>query len=61
MHFEFKDEDIWAKFNQKVSKLKGYPLFEAKEQTKYQKKQTGRTESKPMATNQNNILFEMEF
>jgi hypothetical protein len=26
MHFEFVDEDIWAKFNQRVGKLKGYPL-----------------------------------
>jgi len=60
MHFEFNTEDVWALFNQRVSKLKGYPLFEAKEQTNYQKKQTGRTESKPMVTNQNNILFEIE-
>lgn len=42
VHFEFKNLDILAKLNQKVSKLKGYPLFEGKEQTKYQNKQTGR-------------------
>lgn len=42
MHFEFINEDIRGKFNQKVSKLKGYPLFEAKEQTAYQNRQTGR-------------------
>lgn len=28
MHFEFKSEDIWARFNQRVARLKGYPLFE---------------------------------
>ena len=42
IHFEFKSEDVWAKFNQRVAKLKGYPLFEGKEQTAYQNKQTGR-------------------
>lgn len=28
MHFEFKDADLWGKFNQKVAELKGYPLYE---------------------------------
>lgn len=28
MHFKFKDEDVWARFNQRIAKLKGYPLFE---------------------------------
>jgi hypothetical protein len=42
MHFEFKSEDVWGVFNQRVSKIKGYPLFEYKEQTAYQKRQTGR-------------------
>ena len=39
MHFEFLDTDVWGKFNQHVARLKGYPLFEYKEQTKWQKKQ----------------------
>src|SRR5690606_7561972 len=43
MHFEFKDDVLWAKFNQRVAKLKGYPLYEAKKQTAYQRRQTGRT------------------
>jgi len=52
MHFEFADEKIWEQFNQRVAKLKGYPLWEAKSQTVYQNKQTGRqetatTETKP--------------
>ncbi len=45
MHFEFLDEKIWADFNMRVAKLKGYPLPEFREQTKYQKKQTGRKEA----------------
>lgn len=31
-HFRFKDQDVWAKFNQRIAKIKGYPLPE-----KYQK------------------------
>lgn len=27
VHFEFKDEEVWALFNQRVAKLKGYQLF----------------------------------
>lgn len=42
MHFEFTDEKIWLQFNQRVAKLKGYPLYESKEQTAYQNRQTGR-------------------
>jgi hypothetical protein len=42
MHFEFINDDIRGKFNQRVAKLKGYPLFEAKEQTAHQNRQTGR-------------------
>jgi hypothetical protein len=42
VHFEFMNEDVWALFNQHVSRIKGYPLFEGKEQTSYQKKQAGR-------------------
>lgn len=43
MHFEWLDLDLWGKFNQRISKLKGFPLFEAKPQTAYQKRNTGRT------------------
>jgi hypothetical protein len=42
MHFEFKDPEIWGKFNQRIAKIKGFPLFEAKAQTAYQNRQTGR-------------------
>lgn len=42
MHFRFQNEDSWAKFNQNISRIKGYPLFEGREQTKYQDRNTGR-------------------
>lgn len=57
MHFEFKNEDIWGRFNQRVSKLKGFPIYEAKEQTAYQKRQTGQKEPKQTANPTENILF----
>lgn len=41
IHFEFKDEKVWALFNQRVAKLKGYPLHEKKEQTAWQRRQNG--------------------
>src|SRR5690606_24958183 len=41
VHFEFREEKDWIAFNQKVAKIKGYPLPEKKEQTKYQAKQNG--------------------
>lgn len=47
VHFKFQSQDLWATFNQRIAKLKGYPLFEAKAQTKYQEKQTGRDKPKP--------------
>lgn len=42
IHFEFRDEKVWAAFNQRVAKLKGYPLPEKKAQTAYQDRQNGR-------------------
>lgn len=42
MHFKFKDEKVWHQFNQRIAKLKGYPLYEPKTQTAYQDRQTGR-------------------
>lgn len=40
-HFEFLDEKLWATFNQRVAKLKGFPLPEKKEQTKWQQQRSG--------------------
>ena len=44
MHFEFKDDETWGKFNQRVAQIKGFPLYEYKEQTAYQKRNTGRND-----------------
>ncbi len=46
MHFEFLNEDVWAKFNQRIAKIKGYPLPEKKEQTPFQQRQNGHTQTK---------------
>lgn len=34
MHFKFNSVDLWGKFNQHVARLKGYPLFEPKNNKK---------------------------
>jgi hypothetical protein len=63
MHFEWLDLDLWGKFNQRISKLKGYPLYEQKEQTAYQKRNAGyKTEPKTKETKQEEteILFSFE-
>lgn len=62
MHFEFKSTEVWGKFNQHIAKLKGYPLFEYKQQTAYQERQTGRAyqEKKNPAHNfKPTVLFEI--
>lgn len=46
-HFEFKEEKVWGLFNQRIAKIKGYPLPEKKEQTKYQDRQNGRKAAQP--------------
>lgn len=61
MHFEFRDEDTWAKFNQRIAKIKGYPLFEGKAQTAYQNRQTGRAKQEkrnPADVFKPSVLFE---
>ncbi len=44
MHFRFKDLELWGRFNQRVAKLKGYPLYEYKAPSR---------EQKPSAENKN--------
>lgn len=46
MHFEFKDDELWAKLNQRIAKIKGYPLFQGAQQTAYQDRMTGRAQQK---------------
>lgn len=60
MHFEFRNEKIWNDFNQRIAKLKGYPLYEAKPETTYQKRQTGKQEPERKANPVKNVLFSME-
>jgi hypothetical protein len=45
LHLEFLDERVWAIFNQKIARLKGFPLPENKPMTAYQKRQHGRKEA----------------
>jgi hypothetical protein len=62
MHYEFKDAEVWARFNQRVAKLKGFPLYEAKQQTAYQDRQTGRAtqeKKKPEHNFKPTVLFEI--
>lgn len=54
MHFEFTDEKVWSAFNQRVAKLKGYPLPEKTNKTKQEQKT--RT-----ATTHANELFSITF
>jgi len=53
MHFEFKDADLWARFNHKVAELKGYPLYEKapdkRTEKQKQKAQQASTEATPKA------------
>jgi len=64
VHIEFRDRDVWGKFNQHIARIKGYPLFEAKPQTAYQDRHTGRKQQKkaPMQApvQKAKVLFEVE-
>lgn len=42
LHLEFKDERVWATFNQRIAKIKNYPLPEDRPMTAYQRRQHGR-------------------
>jgi hypothetical protein len=59
MHFEWNDLELWGKFNQRISKLKGYPLYEPKEQTAYQKRNAG-FKNESSTKQKANVLFEVE-
>lgn len=37
-HFEFKDENVWAMFNQRIAQIKGFPLPEKAHTTKSEEK-----------------------
>lgn len=52
MHFKFKSEDIWSRFNQRVAKIKGYPLYENVRREPAKAKSTERPTT-------GNVLFEI--
>lgn len=49
MHFEFLDREIWARFNQRVAKIKGFPLYE-KAPDKRTEKQKAKAKPEPRPT-----------
>lgn len=50
IHFEFKDREIWGRFNQRVAKIKGYPLYEkAPDKRTERQKATAKQEPRPTA------------
>ena len=60
LHCEFKSEELWARFNQRIAKLKGYPLFEhtnaeAKKKAAEDKKRAESSQNTPTATGK--VLF----
>ncbi len=64
MHFEFISDEVWGQFNQRVAKLKGYPLFEYRKQTAYQQRNAGTANQSKGTTAQHQakeakVLFEV--
>jgi hypothetical protein len=49
MHFKFQNEDLWAKFNQRIAKIKGFPLFEAKPRPEPKARPQARPTDQPLA------------
>ncbi len=47
IHFEFKDRDVWAMFNQRVAKIKGFPLFEKAPDKRTERQKAKATAPKP--------------
>lgn len=58
LHMEFKDADVWGRFNQRVAKIKGYPLYEGvKKQPKPEK---AKEPIKPMKQTNHEVLFSVK-
>lgn len=50
IHFEFLDKELWGRFNQRVAKIKGYPLYEsAPDKRTERQKAKAKTEPRPTA------------
>ncbi len=49
-HFEFKDKETWARFNQRVAKIKGFPLYEkAPDKRTERQKEKAKAQPRPTA------------
>lgn len=60
IHCEFKSEDVWGNFNQRIAKIKGFPLYEAvrtKETPKRESETAKRYRPEPT---EKKVLFELE-
>lgn len=50
IHFEFKDRELWGRFNQRVAKIKGFPLYEkAPDKRTERQKEKAKQEPRPTA------------
>ena len=50
IHFEFLDRELWARFNQRVAKIKGFPLYEkAPDKRTEKQKEKAKQEPRPTA------------
>lgn len=52
-HLEFKDKEIWARFNQRIAQIKGFPLYE-KAPDKRTERQKAKEEQKARPQQKNN-------
>lgn len=64
MHFEFKDEKVWATLNKRIAKIKGYALFEGrnkspKQQQEFNKQQKPFQNKTEVKQGSFNVMFEM--
>ncbi len=62
LHCEFKDEKIWADFNQRIAKIKGYPLPEAVKKNAYDQEKRNKKDLKQRQNygKQAKVLFETD-
>lgn len=51
IHFEFLDRELWGRFNQRVAKIKGFPLYE-KAPDKRTERQKAKAKAEPRPTHQ---------
>ena len=57
-HFEFLDRELWARFNQRVAKIKGFPLYEkAPDKRTEKQKEKAKQEPRPTAYSPKNKAY----